>query len=75
MDDRLTPADSRDLAESISFALRFSGRKRFHQGDEFMADITADHTVRHLDRSGFVIMKKPPAAGAVGMFSARTPQR
>jgi hypothetical protein len=28
-----------------------------------MADITADHIVRHLDNSGFVIMKKPPALG------------
>ncbi len=28
-----------------------------------MADITADHIIRHLDNSGFVIMKKPPALG------------
>jgi hypothetical protein len=34
-DDKLTPADPSDLAQSISFALRFDGRKRFHRGDEF----------------------------------------
>jgi len=39
MDDKLTPADPSDLAQSISFSLRFNGRKRFHQGDEFMADM------------------------------------
>jgi hypothetical protein len=64
MDDKLTPADPSDLAQSISFSLRFNGRKRFHQGDKFMADITADHIVRHLEISGYVVMKKPPALGA-----------
>jgi hypothetical protein len=29
-----------------------------------MADLTADHTVRHLDLAGYVIMKKPPARSA-----------
>jgi hypothetical protein len=29
-----------------------------------MADLTADHIVRHLDNSGYVVMKKPPAPGA-----------
>jgi hypothetical protein len=61
MDDKLTPADPSDFAGSIAFALRFNRRKRFHEGDKLMADITADHIVRHLDNSGFVIMKKPPA--------------
>ena len=41
----------------------FNRRKRFHEGDKLMADITADHIIRHLDNSGFVIMKKPPALG------------
>jgi hypothetical protein len=51
-DDKLTPADPSDLAQSISFALRFDGRKRFHRGDEFMANLTADHIVRYLERGG-----------------------
>lgn len=63
MDDKYTPADPSDLADSIAFALQFNRRKRFHEGDKLMADITADHIVRHLDNSGFVVMKKPPALG------------
>ncbi len=65
-DDKLAPADPSDLAQSISFALRFDGRKHFHRGDEFMANLTADHIVRHLERCGYVVMKKPPAVGAGG---------
>jgi hypothetical protein len=64
MDDKLKPADPSDVAGSIAFALRFNRRKRFHEGDKLMADITADHIIRPLDNSGFVIMKKSPAPGA-----------
>jgi hypothetical protein len=46
MDDKLTPADPSDVAGSIAFALRFNGRKRFHEGDKLMAYITADHIVQ-----------------------------
>jgi hypothetical protein len=60
MTKKLTPADPSDIAQSISFALRFDGRKRFHRGDEFMANLTADHIVRHLERCGYVLMKRPP---------------
>jgi hypothetical protein len=63
-DEKLTPADPSDLAHSISFALRFDGRKRFHRGDEFMANVTADHIVRHLEQSGFVVMRRPPIGGS-----------
>ena len=28
MDDKLTPADPHDIAESVAFALLFSGKKR-----------------------------------------------
>ena len=37
-DEKLTPADPADLAEAIAFALRYSGRKRVHQADEYMAN-------------------------------------
>jgi hypothetical protein len=63
MDDKLTLADPRDLAQSIAFALRFEGRKRVHQADEYMAAIAAERVVRHLERAGFVVMKKPPLGG------------
>ena len=61
--DRLTPAEPRDLADAIAFALRFEGRKRVHHADEYMAAIAAERVVRHLERAGFVVMKKPPLGG------------
>ncbi|HEY3620924.1 MAG TPA: hypothetical protein VGL12_00720 [Roseiarcus sp.] len=63
MDDKLTPADPSDLAQAIAFALRFNRRKRYHEGDKLMADLTADHIVRYLDNAGYVVIKKPPAPG------------
>jgi hypothetical protein len=72
-DEELTPADPQDLADSIAFALRFSGRKRVHDADAFMAKIAADRIVRHLETAGYVVMKKPPAVGRGGNPGARTP--
>jgi hypothetical protein len=63
MDDKLLPADSKDLAEAVAFALRFEGRRRVHHADEYMAAIAAERVVRHLERAGFVVMKKPPIDG------------
>jgi hypothetical protein len=72
MDDKLTPADPSDLADAIAFALRFQGRKRVHEGDEFMAKIAAQRIVRRLERARFVVMKKPPLGGhAFGRGDAR----
>ena len=62
--DRLTPATSEDLADAIAFALRFSGRKRVHNADELMSAIFAKRLVEHLERSGFVVMKRPPIDGS-----------
>jgi hypothetical protein len=59
----LTPADPRDLADAVAFALRFEGRKRKHDAAEYMAAIAAERVVRHLERAGFVVMKKPPLGG------------
>jgi hypothetical protein len=61
-DDKLTPADPVDLAWSIAFALRFEGKKRWHDADDMMAAI------------GYVIMKKPPSVGGDNP-GARTPGR
>ncbi len=58
---QLRPATAEDIAEALAFALQFDGRKRVHQADDFMARITAQRLVEHLERSGFVLMKKPPA--------------
>ncbi len=62
--DKLTPADPSDLADAIAFALRFQGRKRVHNADEIVAEIVAKRLVEHLERAGFVAMKKPPEIGA-----------
>jgi hypothetical protein len=42
MDDKLTPADPQDLADSVAFALLFSGSKRVHDSDTSMARIAAE---------------------------------
>jgi hypothetical protein len=65
--DRLTPATPEDIADALAFALRFDGRKRKHDAGEFMAAIVAKRLVEHLDRAGFVVMKKPPAVGAAAL--------
>ncbi len=64
-DENLTPATASD---ALAFALRFQGRKRVHNADEVMSVIVAERLVEHLERSGFLIMKKPPLCegGALG---------
>lgn len=66
--DHLTPADSSDVADALAFALRFQGRKRVHNADEIMAQIVAKRLVEHLERAGFVVMKRPTdvVAAALG---------
>jgi hypothetical protein len=68
----LTPARPEDIAEALAFALRYSGRKRVHDSAEIMATIVAKRLVEHLDRCGFVIMKKPPIPGSAAAPSRLT---
>jgi hypothetical protein len=56
-------ATPEEVAESLSFALLFNGRKRYRQADEIMAKIVAEHLVQHLQRCGYVLMKEPPGPG------------
>jgi hypothetical protein len=65
--ERLTPASPEDLAAAIAFALRYEGRKRVHNADELMSEIVARRLVEHLERSGFVVMKRPPAVGGAAI--------
>jgi hypothetical protein len=65
--DTLTPASPDDLASALAFALRFHGRKRTHNADEIMAEIVAKRLVEHLERAGFVVMKRPPTAGGAAL--------
>ena len=57
----LTPARPEEVAEALSYALRYAerGRPRPH-GGEMIADLAAQHLARHLERAGFVLMKRPP---------------
>ncbi len=59
----LSPATRDDLLGALSYALRFNGRKRFLGGTELLAQITAEHLIEHLERAGFVVMKKPRRDG------------
>jgi hypothetical protein len=58
----LRPATPDEIADALSFALRYQGRKRVHHADDMMARITAERIVQHLEASGFVVMKGQPAA-------------
>lgn len=55
----LRPATPDEIAETLSFALRYEGRKRVRDADDIMARITAERLVRHLEISGYVVMKRP----------------
>jgi hypothetical protein len=73
--EQLTPAKPDDIAEAIAFALRYSGRKRVNDAGEMMAAIVAKRLVEHLERSGFVVMKRPPVAGGAAIgCGARDPK-
>jgi hypothetical protein len=53
-------ATADEIAQALAFALQYQGRKRRHDADGLMAKITAERLVRHLEASGFVLMKRPP---------------
>jgi hypothetical protein len=72
-DDKLTPADPSDLADAIAFAVIFSGRKRVHDSDRFMARVAGDRIRRHLENFGYVVLKKPPIGGAGDNPGAKSP--
>ncbi len=72
--EKLMPVDPNDLAAALAFALRFSGRKRVHNADEMMAEIVAKRLVEHLDRAGFVVMKRPPIVGGAALARGFGPQ-
>lgn len=58
----LRPATLDEIADALSFALRYQGRKRVRHADDMMARITADRLIQHLTASGFVVMKDQAAA-------------
>jgi hypothetical protein len=62
-DDKLTPADPRDLVISIALALTSDSRLAKAQAAEAMANVVAERIVERLERDGFVISRRPPAGG------------
>lgn len=57
----LRPATEEEVTHSLSFALRFDGKKPVRYADDLMASLMAKHLLKHLELSGYVIMKGPPA--------------
>ncbi len=55
-----------DIADALA-ALSFHGRKRTYNADEIMAEIVARRLVEHLERAGFVVMKRPPIGGGAAL--------
>jgi hypothetical protein len=62
--DKLTPAEPRDLADAIAFALRYSGGKRARDADEVLATIAARRIVEHLRGARYLVMKRALAERA-----------
>jgi hypothetical protein len=56
--EKLRLADPADFKDSLAFALSYTGRKRVHDADRFMARIVADRLVRYLDGAGYVLMNR-----------------
>jgi hypothetical protein len=63
---RAAPAEPAPPGRGARYALRYQGRKRVHNADEIMAEIVAERLVEHLERAGFVVMKRPPEIGPRG---------
>jgi len=61
--DLLLNARPEELADALQHGLRYDGRRRVHDADEFMARLVAERLVAHLLRCGFVLMRRP-APGA-----------
>jgi hypothetical protein len=62
MDD-LTPASARDVEICLSMALTSGSSLARNQAAEVTAKVVAERLVAQLERSGFVIMRKPISVG------------
>jgi hypothetical protein len=71
----LTPASPEDLARSLAHALQFNGKKRYRASGGAMAEITADHLVKHLQMCGYVFLSKPSISGGHSSLMGRARER
>ncbi len=64
-DEKLTPADRRDVITALTLGLTRGPQRERLQAAEVMSKIVAERLVAELETSGFVVMRKPiPASGA-----------
>ena len=63
MDDKVTPATSRDIEICLALALTSGSSLARNQAAEVTAKVVAERLVAHLEQSGFVIMRKPIPVG------------
>ena len=75
-DDKLSPADPREVVTALALGLTSGRQLAKYQAAETMAKIVAERLVGELERSGFVVMRKPILMGGAGDNpGARTPGR
>lgn len=62
IDERpLRPATAEELEDTLTFALRFKGRKRWDGAGPMISAIAAASLRMALEEAGYVVMKKPDA--------------
>jgi hypothetical protein len=61
-DDKLTHASPRNVEPAVALALTSGRSFERAQAAEVTAKVVAERLVAHLERSGFVIMRRPIAA-------------
>ncbi len=71
-DETLTPAARRDLEICLSLGLTSGRALARSQAAEVTAKVVAERLVEHVERSGFVIMRKPIAMDGAGENPGRT---
>ncbi|WP_419900285.1 hypothetical protein [Roseomonas sp. USHLN139] len=50
------------MADALAYALRYDQRgKPRPSGGQLVASLAAEHLVKHLERSGVLVLKLPPA--------------
>lgn len=58
----LLTASPDEVADALAYALRYDERgKPRPSGGQLVASLAAEHLVKHLERSGFLVLKLPPA--------------
>ncbi|MFC4168980.1 hypothetical protein [Teichococcus aestuarii] len=57
----LSVASAEEVADALAYALRYDERgKPRPSGGQLVASLAAEHLVKHLERAGFLVLKRPP---------------